>query len=79
MSHTNRVCIKGLDCTEFKPIFHDGELKFYLKDNNICHGENSGYYSYSEFKQHWFKRVRKIVDILPQNIVQKAYIINYGL
>lgn len=79
MSHTNRVCIKGLACTEFKPIFHDGELKLYLKNNNICHGENSGYYSYSEFKQHWFKRVRKIVDILPQNIVQKAYIINYGL
>lgn len=79
MSNTNRVCIRGLACTEFKPIFHDGELKLYLKDNNICHGENSGYCHYSEFKQRWFKRVYKMVRMLPQNITQKIYVINYGI
>lgn len=79
MSDTRRICIRGLDYTDFKPIFQDGELIFVLKDKDVCHGENSGYCHYSEFKQRWFKRVYKMVRMLPQNITQKIYVINYGI
>jgi len=79
LSDTNRICIRGLNHTNFKPIFKNGELAIVLKDKYVCHGENTGYLRYSDFKQHWFKRVDKMVKILPQNIVQKAYAINYGL